>query len=76
MLILKQFNEYNSLNNYKNVEVVDNVTYEEENDQRMFVLTISEKIKEIRLNFPDGSVTVLQKMTNYEETGVKITNTH
>ena len=76
MLILKQFNEYNSLTNYKNVEVVDNVTYEEENDQRMFVLTISEKIKEIRLNFPDGSVTVLQKMTNYEETGVKITNTH
>ena len=76
MLILKQFNEYNLLNNYKNVEVVDNVTYEEENDQRMFVLTISEKIKEIRLNFPDGSVTVLQKMTNYEETGVKITNTH
>ena len=42
----------------------------------MFVLTISEKIKETRLNFPDGSVTVLQKMTNYEETGVKITNTH
>ena len=76
MLILKQFNEYNLLNNYKNVEVVDDVTYEEENDQRMFVLTISEKIKEIRLNFPDGSVTVLQKMTNYEETGVKITNTH
>ena len=76
MLILKQFNEYNLLNNYKNVEVVDNVTYEEENDQRIFVLTISEKIKEIRLNFPDGSVTVLQKMTNYEETGVKITNTH
>ena len=76
MLILKQFNEYNLLNNYKNVEVVDNVSYEEENDQRMFVLTISEKIKEIRLNFPDGSVTVLQKMTNYEETGVKITTTH
>ena len=42
----------------------------------MFVLTISEKIEEIRLNFPDGSVTVLQKMANYEETGVKIINTH
>ena len=42
----------------------------------MFVLTISEKIEEIRLNFPDGSVTVLQKMANYEETGVKIINIH
>ena len=41
----------------------------------MFVLTILEKIKETRLKFSQGSVTVLQIMTNYQETRVKLTNT-
>ena len=33
----------------------------------MFILTILEKIKETRLKFSHESVTVLQKMANYEE---------
>ena len=41
----------------------------------MFVLPILEKIKETTLKFSQGSVTVLQKMVNYQETRVKLTNT-
>ena len=37
------------------------------NDQSMFVLTILEKIKETRLKFSQGSVTVLEKMANNQE---------
>ena len=40
----------------------------------MFAVTILEKIKETRLKFSQGSVTVLQKMVNYEEVRVKIAN--
>ena len=39
----------------------------------MLVLTILEKIKETRLNFSQGSVTVLCKMVNYEEARIKLT---
>ena len=41
----------------------------------MFALTILEKIMETRLRFSLGSVTVLQKMENYQEARVKLTNT-
>ena len=40
----------------------------------MFVLTILEKIKKIRLKFSQGSVTVLSKIANYQEPRVKLTN--
>ena len=40
----------------------------------MFVLTILEKIKEMRLNFSRRSVIVLWKMANYQEARVKLTN--
>ena len=40
----------------------------------MFVLTVLEKIKEARLKFSQGKITVLQKMVNYEEAWVKLTN--
>ena len=45
------------------------------NDQSMFVLTLLEKIKETRIRFSQGGVTVLQKMVNYEEARVNLTNT-
>ena len=41
----------------------------------MFILTILEKIKETRLKFSQGRVTVLWKMANYQEAKVKLTNT-
>ena len=41
----------------------------------MFLLTILEKIKETRLKLSQGSVTVLQKMTIYQEARIKLTNT-
>ena len=41
----------------------------------MFILTILQKIKEKRLKVSQGSVTVLQKMANYQEARVKLTNT-
>ena len=41
----------------------------------MFVLAVLEQIKETRLKFSQGSLTVLWKMTNCEEAGVKLTNT-
>ena len=40
----------------------------------MFILTILEKIKETRLKFSQGSVTVSQKMTSYQELRVKLSN--
>ena len=43
--------------------------------QSMFILTIFEKIKEKRLKFSQGSVTVLQIMENYQEAIVTLTNT-
>ena len=45
------------------------------NDESMFILTTLEKINEIRLKFSQGRVTVLQKMTNYQEARNKLTNT-
>ena len=41
----------------------------------MFILTILEKIKETRLKFSQGSVTVSWKMANYQKPRVKLTNT-
>ena len=41
----------------------------------MFVLKILEWIKETRLKYSQGSVTLLQKMANYQETRVNLTNT-
>ena len=41
----------------------------------MFVLIILEKITETWLKLSEGSKTVLQKMANYQEVGVKVTNT-
>ena len=41
----------------------------------MLILTILEKIKENRLKFSQGSVTVLKKMANDQEARVKLTNT-
>ena len=41
----------------------------------MFILTILEKIKQKRLNFSQGSVTLLEKMVNYQEVKSKLTNT-
>ena len=43
--------------------------------QNMLILTILEKIKETRLIFSIGSVTVLQTMANYQESRVELTNT-
>ena len=42
----------------------------------MFVLTSLEKIKETRLKFSQGSVTVLQAIANYQEARVKLTILH
>ena len=44
-------------------------------DQSMLVLTILEKIKETRLKFSQGSLTVFKNMVNYQEVKVKLTNT-
>ena len=41
----------------------------------MFALAILEKIKETRLKFSQGSVTVLWKMADYQDARVKLTNT-
>ena len=41
----------------------------------MFVLKILDWIKETRLKYSQGSVTLLQKMANYQETRVNLTNT-
>ena len=43
--------------------------------QSMFVLKILEKIKETRLKFSQGNVTVLWKIANCQEVRVKLTNT-
>ena len=40
----------------------------------MYVLMILQKIKETRLNFSQGSLTVLWRMVNYEEARDKLTN--
>ena len=41
----------------------------------MFILTILEKNKEMRLKFSQGIVIVLWKMANYQKASVKLTNT-
>ena len=46
------------------------------NVESLFILTILEKIEELRLTFSQGSVTLLQKMVNYQEARVKLTNTN
>ena len=52
----------------------DGYTTDAGNDQKMFVLTILEEIKETRLKLSQGSVPVLWKMAIYEEAIVKLTN--
>ena len=66
MLIQKQFNKQNSLDNPGDAVL---------GNESMFVLTILEEIKETRLKVSQGSVTVLWKMANYQEARVKLTNT-
>ena len=58
MLIQKQFNKQNSLDNKKKLGD-DGNSPDAGNDQSMFVLTSLEKIKQTRLKFSQGSVTVL-----------------
>ena len=43
--------------------------------ESMFILITLEKIKEMRLKFSHGSVTVLKIMTSYQEARVKLKNT-
>ena len=60
MRIQKEFNKQNSLEIKKRQKLNDNENATDDgNDQSMLVLTISEKIKERRLKFFKGSVTVL-----------------
>ena len=47
---------------------------DDNNQESMFVSTILEKIKETKLKFSQGSVTVIQIMANYQEARVKLTN--
>ena len=58
------------------IEVVyqlKNVDSENVNDtQFMFVLKFLEKIKEIRLKLSQGKVTILEKVTNYEEASIQL----
>ena len=58
MLIQKQFNKWNSLDNQK-IDTDDYATDAGDNDQFRFVLTVLEKIQEARLKFSLGSATVL-----------------
>ena len=44
-------------------------------NESMFVLAISEKIKETKSKFSQGSVTALSIMGNYQEARVKLRNT-
>lgn len=46
-----------------------------EDSQSISVLSILENIKDTRLKFSQGSIAVSWKMPNYEEVGVKLTNT-
>ena len=57
----------------KKLDDDDNAT-DASNDQSMFLLTILERIKQKRLKFSQGNVTVLYKMANYQEAKVKLTN--
>ena len=41
----------------------------------MFVLTTLEKLKQTRLTFSQGKVTVLWQVVNYQEVRVRLTNT-
>ena len=58
MQIQKKFDKQNSLDNQKKLNGDGNAR-DEGNDQSMFILTISQKIKEIKSKFAQGSVTVL-----------------
>lgn len=58
MLIKKQFNKQNLLDN-KKLDANGNATYAGNNNEFAFVLAIVEKIKESRLIFPQGSITFL-----------------
>ena len=50
----------------KKLDHDDKATDAAGNDQSMFVLIIFKKFKEMRLKFSQGSVTLLQKMANYQ----------
>ena len=53
--------------NFNENNLDDNNAVDADGKQPMFVLRILEKIKETRLTFSWGSVTVFQKIANYEE---------
>ena len=41
----------------------------------MFILTLLEKIKQVRTKVSQGSGTIFKKLTSYVEARVKLTNT-
>ena len=59
----------------KKLDANYNATDSRDIDPSMFVSTILEKIKEMRIKLSQGNVEVLWKMGNYEEARVKLTNT-
>ena len=65
----KQFNKQNFFGQLKNLDGIN------ADRESMFILTILEKNKETRVKCSQGSVTVLQKVADYQEARVKLTNT-
>ena len=59
------------------IEFVDqlNKLNADSNAESMFVLTTLEKLKQTRLTFSQGKVTVLWQVVNYQEVRVRLTNT-
>ena len=53
----------------------DSTAIDADGTQTMLVLTILEKIREMRLKFSQVSLTVLQKILNYQDARVKLTST-
>ena len=61
MLVHKSIQQIEFIGQLQNLDANCNAT-DAGNDQSMFVVTIVEKIKETRLKFSQGRITVLQKM--------------
>lgn len=74
MLVHKSIQQIEFIGQLQNLDANCNAT-DAGNDQSMFVLTILEKIKETRLTFSQGSVTVWSKIANYQKSIIKPTNT-
>ena len=62
-------NYVDKIKNHADPKAIQEIAFNES----MFDLTILEKIKETRLKFSQESVTVLQKMVNYQEGRIKLT---